>query len=53
MAGKNSNYKIVQLDPAIAPQSPVSPKPVKNCIIAFFLGLLLGTTVAILIDSHP
>jgi capsular polysaccharide biosynthesis protein len=50
--GENSNYRIEQLDPAIAPKSPVSPRPVKNGIIAFILGLILGTTVAILIDSR-
>ena len=52
MTGEKNSYKIEQLDPAIAPTSPVSPKPVKNCIIALFLGLLLGTITAIVIDSR-
>lgn len=52
-SGKNSNYKVEQLEPASAPNSALSPRPVKNCIIAFFLGLILGTTVAALIDSRP
>ena len=50
MTGEKSSYKIEQLEPATAPKSPVSPRPVKNGIIAFILGLILGTTVATLIN---
>ena len=53
MTGEKSSYKIEQLEPATAPKSPVSPRPVKNGIIAFILGLILGTITAIVIDSKP
>lgn len=48
--GESSNYKIELLEIATRPQTPISPKPVRNCIIALFLGLILGTIAAYLLD---
>jgi polysaccharide biosynthesis transport protein len=36
--------------PATAPESPVSPRPVRDAIIAAFVGLLLGVALAFLLD---
>ena len=40
---------IVQLDPAKPPESPSSPKPVRNGIFAFLLSLLIGICGAYLL----
>jgi capsular polysaccharide biosynthesis protein len=37
-------------EPATLPQTPVSPDPVRNCLIAFILGGLLGVALAFLLD---
>jgi len=48
--GANSSYKIEQVEPALAPSSPVSPKPLRNGIIGGFLGLMLGFGTASLLE---
>jgi polysaccharide biosynthesis transport protein len=43
------------VEQAVPPQSPSSPKPLRNAIIALLLGLILGVVVAVLLrrfDRH-
>lgn len=47
----NNTYRIEKVEPAVTPASPISPKPVKNGIIACFLGLLVGIACAVLLES--
>ena len=39
-----------QVDKALPPGSPSAPKPKRNAVFGFFLGLLLGIVVAYLLD---
>jgi polysaccharide biosynthesis transport protein len=47
----NSSYKVVQIEPALVPTTPVSPKPVRNGILGGLLGLVLGVICAVIIES--
>lgn len=47
---KNSTLRMHITDPATAPTSPVSPKPVLNFGLAILLGLLVGAAVAVARD---
>ena len=49
--GNNGSYKIVKVESAVAPTSPISPKPVRNGVIGVFLGLLLGVASALVVES--
>ena len=44
-------YRIELLDPAIPPQTPISPTPLRDASLALFLGLVLGSVLAILRDQ--
>jgi diguanylate cyclase (GGDEF)-like protein len=46
----NEYYRMDFLDEAIPPESPVSPKPLRDSILAFGIGLLLGGVLAIVRD---
>jgi len=48
--GASSSYKIEQVEPALKPTSPVSPKPLRNGMMGVFLGLILGFGVASLLE---
>ena len=38
------------LTPAVAPKTPISPKPVRNAILGFAVGLLFGVATAFVLD---
>ncbi|MDY7103280.1 MAG: polysaccharide biosynthesis tyrosine autokinase [Actinomycetota bacterium] len=38
------------LNPAVAPDSPISPNPLRNAIAALVVGLVLGAAAALLLD---
>jgi len=44
-------YRIELLDPASIPRTPISPTPVRDASLAFVLGLMLGSILAILRDQ--
>jgi GGDEF domain-containing protein len=44
-------YRIELLDPAVPPETPISPTPVRDASLALFLGLVLGSVLAILRDQ--
>lgn len=44
-------YRIELLDPALVPESPISPTPVRDASLALLLGLVLGCILAILRDQ--
>ena len=48
--GASSSYKIEQVEPALKPTSPVSPKPFRNAILGGFIGLILGFGAASLLE---
>ncbi|HEV2777074.1 MAG TPA: polysaccharide biosynthesis tyrosine autokinase [Solirubrobacteraceae bacterium] len=47
-AAQTNNAVIVQ--PAVIPDSPASPKPLRNALLALVLGLLAGVGIALLLD---
>ena len=47
----NGTYKIEKVEPPTTPNSPISPKPLRNAIIGGFLGLILGIGVAAVLES--
>lgn len=47
----NGTYKIEKVEPPTTPNSPISPKPLKNAILGGFLGLILGIGVAAVLES--
>ncbi len=48
--GNDGPYKIEKVEPALSPKSPISPKPIRNGIIGFFPGLILGVVCAALLE---
>lgn len=44
-------FRLEQLDPAPVPQFPISPTPWRDAALAFILGLVLGSVLAILRDQ--
>lgn len=46
----NEYYRMDFLDEAVAPESPESPKPLRDSVLAFGIGLLLGGVLAIIRD---
>ena len=47
----NGTYKIEKVEPPTTPNSPISPKPLRNAILGGFLGLILGIAVAAVLES--
>ena len=47
----NGTYKIEKVEPPTTPNSPISPKPLRNAILGGFLGLILGIGVAAVLES--
>jgi receptor protein-tyrosine kinase len=48
--GANSTYKIEKVETALTPESPISPRPVRNGILGVFLGLILGLAGAAVVE---
>ncbi len=48
LTGAYDAYDVAILDPALLPETPVSPNPFQNAGIAFVLGLVLGIGLALI-----
>ncbi len=49
-AGGTPALRVSVIDPAVAPGSPIEPQPLRNMALAVTLGLLLGGSLALLVD---
>ncbi len=50
-AGTNGTYKVVEVEMALIPTSPVSPKPWLNGVLGLVIGLVLGFTGAAIVEN--
>lgn len=48
--GEEPAVKVSVVESALRPESPVSPQPVRNMVLAFVLGAMLGVGVAFLVE---
>src|SRR3712207_2945298 len=46
----NADITVTMYEDALLPGSPASPDPLRNCILALLLGLMLGTGLALLTE---